>query len=298
MKNAINKELINKLAVFTVAGAMLVGQTVKLFQSTSLTANAAESQEIVYCDDEIFAGQGVQTSSTYSITCDEMVVQDYAVHKSAPEFWKTDDTTMTNYCGAMAGRNVIMFYDRWLTDLVPDYTPGMMTGSGVYRYYPDMSVDATDNVAYSLYDLMLIEETGGTTSNNFRLGLNAYVNAKGYTASYSSFYESTNSVDLDLLTAAINQNKVGVIMCSQYNYIYSISHFETQNMVQIARVNATTAHIMMVSGYKTIAFYNDGSLVATKTFLYVSTGFGQDPSGYMEMNDFSVINEAVVIGIA
>ncbi len=303
MKNAVNKKLLGKLAIFAIAGTLFVGQAVGTV-GQAMSASAAEKKEIVYCDDDItygddvFNGLGTQVSSTYSITCDEMVTVDYAVHTSAPAFWKTNDTSMTNYCGAMAGRNVIIFYDRWLTNLVPDYTPGMVTGTGIYRYYPDMSVAATDAVVQSLYDLMLIEEVGGTTSSNFRNGFNSYVTAKGYSTSYSSFYQSATSVNLSLLTTAVNQNKVGVVMCSEYNFVYGIDPCTGEDRVQVSRVNGTTAHMMMVFGYKTVAFYNDGALVCTKTFLYVSSGFGQGPQGYMELNDFSIINEAVIIGIA
>ncbi len=303
MKNAIKKQLLGRIAMFVIAGTMVVGQTVGGTTHRLSTVSADQAaEEIVYYDDlvdgdDIFHGLGTHYSSTYTIPCDEMVTVSYAVHMSAPAFWKLNNDYMQNYCGAMAGRNVLIFYDRWLTNLVPNYTPGGIAPNGTYCYYPDLGQDATEAALVEIYDRMQIGTVGGTTSNNFKNGLSDYATAKGYSASYSSFYDSTTSVNLNLLTTAINQNKVGVVMCSQYNFVYSILLHENNNTVQVAKMNSTTAHMMMVYGYQTIAFYNDGNHVCTKTFLLVSSGFGDGAQGYMEMNDFSVINESVIISI-
>ncbi len=300
--SAINKKLLGKIAVFAIAGATCIGQAVG-FAPKRVTGSAEEApKEVVYCEDEIvygdnvFGGQGTMTNNAYDITCDEVELVAISAHQSAPSF-TTYEPTMHNYCGAMAGRNVVAFYDRWLTNLIPSYTPGMVTSSGNYRYYPDMSLDATDAVMSRLYDLMLIGQVGGTTSQNFKNGLISYANEKGYNASYSSFYSSATSVNLSQLTTAINQNKVGIVMCSQYNFIYGISHSESLGIAHISKFNSTTAHMMMVYGYQTLAFYQAGNHVCTKTFLYVCSGFEDGELGFMEMNDFSVINEAVIVSM-
>ncbi len=302
--NATKKNLLGKIAIFSIAGAMVLGQTVGLTKSKTVTAGAETEQgEVIYCadndivyGDEVFNGQGALTDNVYHVECDEMVILASSVHMSAPSF-TSYESTMTNYCGPMAGRNVVAFYDRWLTNLIPSYTPGMVSASGIYRYYPEMDLPATDAVMARLYDLMLIDEVGGTTSQNFKNGLSSYVSEQGYSTSYSSFYSSATSVNLNQLTTAVNQNKVGVIMCSQFNFIYNIIPYEDDGFVRITKFHSTTAHMMMVYGYQTLGFYQDDTLVATKTFLYVSSGFEDCEQGFMEMNDFSVINEAVIVSI-
>ncbi len=299
----INKKLLGKITLFTIAGSILLSQAIGLSQPTTITAGAEERQEeIVYYDDmiygdNVFNGQGTMTNSVYDIQCDEMVTVASALHTSAPSF-TSYEPTMSNFCGAMAGRNVVGFYDRWLPNLIPNYTPGMVTSTGIYRYFPDMGETETDAVLSRLYDLMLIGQIGGTTSQNFKNGLVSYANEKGYSASYSSFHNNATSVNLTQLTNAINQNKVGVVMCSQYNFIYSIIQYTSQGIVRVNKFNSTTAHMMMVYGYKTVAFYQDSNFVCTKTFLLVSSGFEDQEKGYMEMNDFSVINEAVIVSMS
>ncbi len=301
--NATQKKLLGKTAIFAIAGAMLLGQ---VFSASGISVEASAEgggEEIVYYDDfvygdSVFQGQGTLTSSSYDISCDEMITVSSSLHMSAPSFATVPDSSMDNYCGAMAGRNVVGFYDRWYTNLIPDYTPGMMSTTGIYRYYPDVGVAATNAVMTRMYELMRIDEVGGTTSSNFKSGLSAYATEKGYSTSYSSFHSNATTVNLTQLTTAINQNKVGVIMCSQYNFIYSILLNDTDENVHVTKINSTTAHMMMVYGYETRAFYYNDSLVCTKTFLYVSSGFGDCELGYMELNDFSVINEAVIVSIS
>ncbi len=303
--NATKRKLLGKMAIFAVAGAMVLGQAVGLAKPNVVTAGAEVAQEeVVYCaendivyGDAIFNGQGVLVNNVYDIVCDEMVTVASSMHISAPSF-TSYEPTMNNYCGAMAGRNVVGFYDRWLTNLIPNFTPGMVTGAGVYRYYPDMELPATDAVLASLYDLMLIDEVGGTTSQNFKNGLRTYATQKGYDTSYSSFYGNATSVNLTQLTNAINQNKVGVIMCSTFNYIYSIMPSEELGIVRVNKFTSTAAHMMMVYGYQTLAFYQDGNHVCTKTFLYVCSGFEDSEQGFMELNDFSTIDEAVIVSMS
>ncbi len=301
--NATRKQLFGKIAIFAIAGTMVVGQAVGLTKPKRVSASAESAQEeIIYCDDliygnDVFNGQGAMTNHAYDIYCDEMVTVSSAVHPSAPSF-TSYEPGMTNYCGAMAGRNVVVFYDRWLTNLVPGYDPGMVSASGIYRYFPDMDLPATDAVMASLYDLMHIGQVGGTTSQNFKNGLISYASEKGYDVSYSSFYSNSVAVNLSQLTTAINQNKIGVVMCSQYNFIYNIVQYEEQGFTHISKFQSTTAHMMMVYGYKTIAFYQNDTHVCTKTFLRVCSGFEDGEFGYMEMNDFATINEAVIVSMS
>ncbi len=304
MKRTNKRFLLGKMAIFMVASAMslapLAGGAEKV-----VTAGAEETPQEIVCHDgeivygtDVFNGQGTHTSATYTIDCDEMVLVAGSYHMSAPSY-SSINSDMHNYCGAIAGRNVVGFYDRWYTNLIPNYTPGMVTGSGIYRYYPDMNVTATHTVVEDLYDLMQIGEIGGTTSSNFRSGLSAYFSGKGYSTSYSSFYSSATSVNFTQLTNAINQNKVGVIMCTQYNFVYALNQYVDEEYVLVSKVNSTTAHMMMIFGYQTWAFYKDGNHVCTKTFLSVCSGFADADIGYMELNDSSAtINEAVIISIS
>ena len=303
MLNASKKKILKSVSILAICGALVVGQSGISLSKNELYVSAAENiaENVVYYDDvygttSTFQGQGTQTSATYNIYCDEVVVVARSVLPSVPSFGN-GDSSMDNVCGPVAGTNIVGYYDRWYTNLIPNYEPGMVTSSGSYRYFPDLALDATCNVIESLYGLMNVATVGGTTSANFKNGLTTYVRNQGYNLSYSSFYSNATMVDLTKLTNAVHQGKVGLVMCSQYNFVYGIDTVESEERVLVTKINSTTGHMMMVYGYQTLAFYQDGNHVGTRTFLYACSGYGGCEKGYMELNDFSVINEALIMSI-
>ena len=55
---------------------------------------------------------------------------------------------------------------------------------------------------------------------------------------------------------------------------------------------------MMVYGYITINYYNNGSLFRTDTYLQASSGFGSGEQGYIKMDDDLDIEEALIVNIS
>lgn len=300
--NAQKKNLLNKIAVLAVV-ALLGGNMVSPISAFAEETEAeAAATEIIYYDDFIYEdgpyqGQGAHTSVEYSVACDEMVVEDLAALPSAPSYGN-NDPSMTNVCGPVAGTNIVVYYDRWATNLIPNFDPGMMFASGYYNYYPDIDWAQTNAVIESLYNLMRVPEVGGTTSANFKSGLNSYAAGKGYTVSYTSCYNSATTLNLTTLKTAINAGKVALIMCSQYNFIYGINEDLDEDRIYMTQFNSTVGHMMMVYGYKTLGYYSNGVKVGEDTFLLVSSGYGDSSQGYMRLNAFSVIDEAWITYIS
>lgn len=141
-------------------------------------------------------------------------------------------------------------------------------------------------------------EIGGTTSENFRNGLMDYVNDAGYSVSYSSFFSTATTVNLNTLKNAIDNNQVAVIMCSEYNYIYTINIYSDEGRIKVIKDNSTIPHMMMVYGYMTYKYYKDSVNFRTDTFLCVTNSKGDSNVGYMLLNDFSVIDEAYIVSIS
>ena len=291
--NAQKKKFLPKLL------AASLGVLAMFTPLTAVTANAdgtpTEAEEIVYYDSEaIFHGYGVIEDADYYLYCDEAITESYTVHSSAPSYGN-GDSSLTNACGAISGTNVVVFYDRYFPDILADFTPGMMNGA-YYTYFPDLGMSQTVAALESLYSLMKIPEVGGTTSANFRSGLATFMSNRGCSASYSSFYSSSTNVNLSTLITAVNAGKVGVIMCSTYNYITSMNYADGN--VYFAKTRGYTGHIMLVYGYKTVGYYTDGVKIAEKTFLFVSSGYSSGTQGFMELNDFSDIDEAWIVNVS
>ena len=64
-------------------------------------------------------------------------------------------------------------------------------------------------------------------------------------------------------------------------------------------VSLYLAHMMMVYGYKTYAYYKNGVNFQTDTYLYVTKSDGMTDKGYMQLNDDCLdIDEAYIVTIS
>lgn len=284
------KKLFKTVATAAVCTCLLGVST------TTLTANADSEAEKVYYQDTLFHGYGTMVQDYTYVYCDEVRTETLVIYSDAPSYGNTN-SSLTNACGAISGLNVLVYYDRHFPNIFPDFEPGMVS-AGNYLYFPDMRWDETQAALVDIYNLMQIGTVGGTTSANFRSGLATYMGNRSCTTTYSTFYESETTVNLNTLATAINAGKVGVVMCSAYNYIYSMDYSVEDGGEYIVQVNSQTGHIMMVYGYKTMGYYTDGVKTDEKTFLLVSSGYGTAEQGYMELEDFSEIDEAWIVNVS
>ena len=55
---------------------------------------------------------------------------------------------------------------------------------------------------------------------------------------------------------------------------------------------------MMVYGYITVRYYDNGSLIGTDTFLQASSGFNTADQGYIRMDDYLQIEEALIVNVS
>lgn len=287
MKNAMLKLFVS-ISAFALCAITLLSL---LFGYRSVLADTSQT---VYRDDGSYRGTGTVTSATYSFACDDYEIIDGKAISFPPSFGNTDHS-MENTCGPLAGLNISAFFDRWCTELIPDYTPGVLFGDD-YQYYRDKRLTQTKQALRNLYDLMETEKYGGATAETFKSGLKAYANNKGYSVSTSSFYSNRVSVNLSRLKTAIIEDKIGVILCERFDYVYGI--VVSGGSAKIVKEHNDAPHIMMVTGYTTYNFYNDGVTVATETFLHVSSGFSSGDMGYVQLNDsFLAIDEAIIYSI-
>ena len=269
-----------------------------------ITAQAEQSEEIYYCDDVAYYddnheyhGEGGQVSAFYEVACDSYEISANYGYPSMPSF---GSGAFDNACATMAGTNILVFYDRWLTNLVPNYTPGMMNtgtdGVSYYAYFPNNNTAPISTLMTTLYQLMGTTAENGTTANQFRSGMQSYVNGQGYSISYESCYQNSTMVNLTKIRQAVENNKVALIMCSTYNFVYGV--YENANGIAVNKVDGNRGHMMFVYGYCVYNYYNNGVNFKTDTFLYVSSGYQAGYQGYILLNDHLTIEEAYVVTIS
>lgn len=282
----INKIISLALIAFVVIASIIISSNAVSAKAETVTL---VSNGVLY-GDNLYGGQNSEDAS-YVVYCDSSEVTVAVSHSSAPAYKNAN--SLPNACGPLTGANLIGFYDRYLVDLIPDFTPGFDIGSD-YVFSP-LTPAAVTSVITELNTLMKTGELGGTSSANFKSGLNTYIKNHGYNFSYYSFYASEKSVNFDILKSAINQGQVGVLMCSGYNFISGIIPYE--GFVNISKYNSSMNHMLLVYGYETRVYYNNGVAFRTDTFLKVCEGGNTGEKGYLQLNDYLTIDEAVIISI-
>lgn len=258
----------------------------------ALNTYAAEVQ--YYSDDNAYGGEGASYNADYKIYNDYKVEHDDFEVFTAPSY--TDDNEEhSNYCAATAGANVVSFYDYYYENLIPNFFPGMYIG-GTFVYYPHSRLPQVVTMIDTLYDLMEINvHAPGATEQDFKDGLTEYVEDQGYDISFTSFYKNKTTVNLDKLEDAISANKVGVIFLSEYNLVYGFTDYDGYTLV--TKRNNLVGHMMMVYGYITVDYYKDNKKT-TETYLQVSSGYSTAYQGYIKMDDFLEIDDALIVNIS
>lgn len=252
----------------------------------------ARKAKAYYCDDGTYQGEGTHVSSTYTVEFDSQVEHNEYFVDEAPGL--LGGGSPGNDCTAVAGTNIVAFYDRYYTNLIPNYAPGAII-AGSYWYFSNSN--ETIALHSTLYDYMNVNVTyPGASEDDFKNGLKRYVNEQGYNIAYSSIHQNAQTVNLTKLRQMINSNRVAAIFFLDYNFIFGFDVTETSRTVYQEKANAS--HVMMVYGYFTVDYYKNNRLFLTETYLQVSSCNAMGDLGYVKLNDYGTIEDAVMITIS
>ena len=255
---------------------------------------------VSYCDDgEEFLGGGSSTNAVHEIEYDYRVSHEeaYMIFDTFPSYGMPTDTH-PNACTAVAGGNIVGFYDRTCPNLMEGFEPGFVQ-NGHYLYWPDLGFPQIKQTIDELYRLMGVNETeAGATKEECLNGIRGFVEDHGYAISYTSMYKNKATVDLAKVRTMTAENKVGIIFCSYYNFVTSIYHDESGKLTRVYQYNRDAAHAMMVLGYVQYDYYKNNKLILTETFLQVDSGYGGGEQGYLRLDDHLKIDDAYVVSIS
>ena len=109
------------------------------------------------------------------------------------------------------GTNLIVYYDKTYTNLIPNYEPGR---SILGRYRFNVENETTAALTDTLQKDMGTDENG-TTISEFQAGLRSYIKRQGYNVSFSSIMTS-GKVNYEKAKTIVLQNKALAIFMSGY----------------------------------------------------------------------------------
>lgn len=245
---------MKKLMYFVLVLILLTGVTM-----FGAWAPIAQAEEIRYADAPIVStAASTQIYYTY-----REIVAERDTPGGAPLYSNNDN--LANACGPLAGTGIVAFYDKYYPNLIPGWD-SYYPATGKYRSQGSTYVTT---LLHELYTLMRTNVNGeGVSENEFKTGLQTYINNHGYSASYTSAM-SGGSLDFSACKAAIDNNKVIALFIKPgpvYDFVES-SGYDT-----FVESSITGNHIMFAYGYLQINYYNSTGLFRTETLLKVSTG--------------------------
>lgn len=192
-----------------------------------------------------------------------------------PEYHGLSDTP--NGCGAVAGAEIIAFYDKYFPDLVPNWV-SYYPASGKYRFQDSTNVPALIRQMYTLMRTNV--DDVGVSRTDFLNGLTSYVTDNGYQVSYQSVM-SGSTINYSQCKNAVDNNKV-IVLFTLPTTVYDIS--DSSDHDTIIPINIASAHIMVVYGYYEAKYYNTSGLFRTDTYLIVQVGTMNMSMGLYKLN--------------
>lgn len=197
---------------------------------------------------------------------------------------------LTNSCGAIAGAEIVAFYDKYFPDLIPNWV-SYYTASGKYRTQDTTIVPA---LIREMYTLMRTNVDGvGVSRTDFIVGLTNYVSGNGHLVNFQNVM-SGGTINYEQCKSAVDNNKVIVLFTSSTN-VYDITVGNNQDI--ISTYNISGSHIMVIYGYYEAKYYNASGLFRSDKYLMVSTGLSSMPSAFYKP-DSTTTQAAYIINIS
>ncbi len=231
---------------------------------------SAQEDEVRYVDAQV-----ISTISSETIYFTSRDVNLNTTDGKAPFFASAG--VGENSCGAVAGAEIVAFYDKYYPNLIPNWE-SYMPSNGKYKFQDDEHILP---LMQELYDLMQINVQGhGVSEAEFKTGLTKYFNNHGYSLGYQNV-KSGSGLNFNSCVSAIDNNKIIVLFTTVGDlYFYNVGSSQDT----ISTYSVTGNHIMIAYGYVEVKYYNDTGLFRTERMLLVATGWGGLSTAYYKIN--------------
>ena len=168
------------------------------------------------------------TNSTYTIDYATKTTEQYSIQYDLPNFL---GSVQGGSCAHTAGAVILMYYDRFCVNLMPNYEP--MVRIGPFVAYDNGSPESTQ-LGLDLVELMLIGEPHeGTTFSEFELGMETYAEQHGYTYTSTNLF-SWGSFSINNYKNAVQNNMPVALFLTNFTMNNGINEREGQDTIGCA----------------------------------------------------------------
>lgn len=219
----------------------------------------------------------------------EFTSQAYDVKKlchGAPEFYNAG---WKGGCAAVAGGNLIGYYDRFYEDLIPNHAAGISNGELFIYNYEDAYVNEAIG---TLYADMNGDETG-ISEDGFISGMKKYCSRKGLSCDFSSL-KSGSKINYDSVKSCINGGNPLVLFLNTYTVC---NVFVQSNISNIFYEIHSGNHVMPGFGYSDVVYTLKDGTKSEYKFINVTTGWNDPRSAYFNIDYCTNIISAYKVNI-
>lgn len=278
------KSILKKLTCFVAALMAVCGSAVSL---TTNTASADEALEGRYYDKPVVSTRAAgdyenisyaNKESTYIQTPNRVPLYHHG--------------TLENACGPIGGSIVVGYYDKYFQNLIPNYT-NYYTATGKYRLQDSTYIPALIQEMYTMMQTNVVAP--GVSESECLDGLEAYVEGKGYSISYTAVKPYNGTFNHTAYQNAINNGQPVILFCDTVQLVQA-SEYDTYDQIGIAQESQD--HIIVGFGYQIYRYYNaSGTNFRTDIYLAVATGWYPNNIGFVKINDDSWLDSGFAVDI-
>lgn len=235
-----------------------------------------------------FNGASNFTTKTFTVSYTERVPSGKTLALRTPDYIVPNVT-----CVPIAGANILGFYDRYYTELIPNFTPGI-TYAGKYYMYNAYDDNVTNAALLLAADMGLTDPSKqGATVAGCKTGFETYCNRKSLSVSFSSTMQN-GSLNYETAKAQLNSDKPIILFCSEFNLAAMSQNGKTDSIVLYT---STTPHAMVAFGYSEYTYtLSDGSTRVDK-YLDVASGVLAHSSAKVYMGSDLTVDDAYAVTI-
>lgn len=200
---------------------------------------------------------------------------------------------ISNGCVAVAGANLIVYWDRFVTNLIPDYEPGsVLAGKYIYK-----SNNATTNdIINQINNDMRTGSTNvGITIAQFRQGMIAFCNRKNRNVSFTSCM-SVGNFNYNVAKQKLEANTPLILFLDTYNVASFIDN-PSDKEENIEYLLGHIPHAMIGFGYEELSYTLTNGVKRTDKYIAVASGIKNMERGYFNIAYKTQIEQAYAVNI-
>ncbi len=231
------------------------------------------------------------TNTTITVSYARKTTETYSIQYDLPNL---NASFENGSCAHTAGAIILIYYDRFFENIIPNYVPYITLGSAIRYKTVSSEIEA---LGQDLVDLMLIGEPHeGTTFSEFQLGMETLVERQGYTYTTTNLF-SFGSFSFNNYKNAVENNKPVALFLTDFNMVNSIVEGDGQD--RIGNGYCPVSHVTAGCGYKIDTYYDaNDNVIQTRKYLKVASGLNSYGIGYLNINGVTDISKAISIQVS